>query len=70
MSERELEESLRELVRCAPDCDCTAMDHSGKGDRHGFFDRCPPLERYEAALDRARSLLNNLRSGPAGKETK
>lgn len=59
---RVLRGALKELERSAPSCDCTAMDHSGKGNQHGIFQPCPPLRRYEQALEQARAALTEAQS--------
>lgn len=55
----ELREALSELLKRAPSGSCENFHHE-KTDRHSFGKQCPPLSRYEVAMQAAFLLLAKL----------
>jgi hypothetical protein len=49
--------AIRDLLMIAPTGACE-MFHHGKRDLHSWSEPCPPLERYNARLEKARKLIS------------
>jgi len=57
----EAREIIRSLLAAVPTGRCADFHH-GKKDQHGYHEPCPVVARWQAAIQRAESFLNDTKN--------